>query len=196
MEPFLIWLEKYDLLIELIITILTITLSLLALFQTQNIAKKQLKQEENIAKQQVYLQERQMKISVYEQKNEINKALNIVFDSISKMSLVIRTLRVENLNQDKLYQLLNRFVDDINFKNISYTLEQSQFFMGTETSLNIRKVRVSFLTITTNIDCLNLLKQDEELKNMVIEEIRNACVEIETLQPLLESAMLEELKLT
>lgn len=39
MEPFLIWLEKYDLLIELIITILTITLSLLALFQTQNIAK-------------------------------------------------------------------------------------------------------------------------------------------------------------
>lgn len=155
-----------------------------------------MKQEENIAKQQVYLQERQMKISVYEQKNEINKALNIVFDSISKMSLVIRTLRVENLNQDKLYQLLNRFVDDINFKNISYTLEQSQFFMGTETSLNIRKVRVSFLTITTNIDCLNLLKQDEELKNMVIEEIRNACVEIETLQPLLESAMLEELKLT
>ena len=73
MNAFLSWLEKYELLIELIITTLTIFLSLFALFQTNIIAKRQLKQEANIAKQQADLQERQIKISVYEQKNEINK---------------------------------------------------------------------------------------------------------------------------
>ena len=68
MDAFLIWLEKYELLIELIITVLTIALSLFALFQTKSIAKRQLKQEEKLAKQQADLQERQIKISVYEQK--------------------------------------------------------------------------------------------------------------------------------
>lgn len=58
MQVFLDYLEKYDLLIELVITLLTIVLSLVAVFQTKIIAKKQLKQEENIAKQQADLQER------------------------------------------------------------------------------------------------------------------------------------------
>ena len=127
MDVFLAWLEKYDLLIELIITVLTIGLSLLALFQTKIISKRQLKQEKNIAKQQADLQERQIKISVYEQKNEINRTLNIVFDAISSMSLVFTTLKVEKLSQENLYQLLNGFINDINSKNVSYTLEQSRF---------------------------------------------------------------------
>ena len=61
MQEFLDYLEKYDLLIELIITLLTIVLSLVAVFQTKSIAKRQLKQEESIAKQQADLQERQIK---------------------------------------------------------------------------------------------------------------------------------------
>lgn len=195
MDAFLIWLEKYDLLIELIITVLTIALSLLALFQTKNIAKRQLRQEENIAKQQADLQERQIKIFVYEQKNEINKALNIVFDAISSMSLVFSTLKIEKLSQAKLYDLLICFLNNINSKNISYTLEQSQFFLKEETAFNIRKIRVRFLTITTSVDCLNLLKEDDEAKNNIIEEVRNACTEIVELQSSIESAMLEELKL-
>ena len=195
MDVFLAWLEKYDLLIELIITVLTIGLSLLALFQTKNIAKRQLKQEKNIAKQQADLQERQIKISVYEQKNEINRTLNIVFDAISSMSLVFTTLKVEKLSQSNLYKLLNSFINDINSKNVSYTLEQSRFFIETETSLDIRKVRVCFLTITTSVDCLDMLKENEEAKNTIIEKVRNACAEINALQPSIESAMLEELKL-
>ena len=195
MDTFLIWLEKYDLLIELIITVLTIALSLLALFQTKKIAKRQLKQEESIAKQQADLQERQIKISVYEQKNEINKALNIVFDAISSMSLVFSTLKTEKLSQAKLYDLLICFLNNMNSKSISYTLEQSRFFLKEETAFNIRKVRVCYLTITTSVDCLNLLKEDDEAKNSIIEEVRNACTEIVELQPSVESAMLEELKL-
>ena len=52
MEEFLTCLEKYDLLIELILTISTIFLSVFAFFQTKSIAKRQLEQEKNIAKQQ------------------------------------------------------------------------------------------------------------------------------------------------
>ena len=195
MDALLACLEKYDLLIELIITVLTISISLLALFQTKNISKRQLKQEENIAKQQADLQERQIKISVYEQKNEINKALNLVFNSIGRMSLVFTTLKVEKLSQNKLYRLLNSFVDGINPENVSYTLEQSRFFMRNETSSNIRKIGACFLKITTSVECLNLLKEDEEAKNTIIEEVRNACAEIEALQTSIESAMLDELKL-
>ena len=83
MDAFLIWLEKYDLLIELVITVLTITLSLVALFQTKSIAKRQLRQDENIAKQQSDLQERQIKISVYEQKMKSTKLLMLFLTSLT-----------------------------------------------------------------------------------------------------------------
>ena len=62
-------------------------------------------------------------------------------------------------------------------------------------NLNIRKIRASFLTITTSIECLNMLKENEEAKNTIIEKVRNACSEIENLQPSIECAMFEELKL-
>ena len=195
MDAFLAWLEKYDLLIELIITVLTISLSLLALFQTKNIAKRQLKQEENIAKQQADLQERQIKISVYEQKNEINKALNIVFDSVCRISLLYKSLDVVKLGQKDLDELLNGFVEGINFENISYTLEQSRFFMEEETYTNIRIVKSYFSIITGCIECLNILKENDELRRSNVENIKNACEKIEEVQPLIESAVLEELKL-
>lgn len=195
MDAFLAWLDKYDLLIELVITALTITLSLLALFQTKNISKRQLKQEENIAKQQADLQERQIKISVYEQKNEINRTLNIVFDAISSMSLVFKVLKVEKLSQDNLYGLLIQFLEKINVENTAYTLEQSRFFFDKETALRIRIVRNAFSAIVTSVDCLNMLKEDDEAKNTITEEIKMACVEIEELEPLIKSTMIEELKL-
>jgi len=185
MDAFLAWLEKYDLLIELILTVLTISLSLLALFQTKNIAK-----------QQANLQERQISISVYEQKNEINKALNVVFDSTNKISLVFSTLKAEKLSQDKLYQLLNGFLDNINCENISYTLEQSQIFLKGNVSANITKVRIAFLKITTNIECLDLLKEDENAKNAIINTLQHACDEIKSLQTLISNDMIEEMKLT
>ena len=195
MDAFLAWLEKYDLLIELIITVLTISLSLLALFQTKNIAKRQLKQEENISKQQADLQERQIKISVYEQKNEINKALNIVFDSVSQMSLLFKSLKAVKFGQNDLDELLNGFVEGINFENISYTLEQSRFFMEEETYTNIRIVKSYFSIIKGCIECLNILKENDELRRSNVENIKNACAKIEEVQPLIKSAMLEELKL-
>ena len=105
MQIFLDYLEKYDLLIELIITLLTIVLSLVAVFQTKNIAKKQLKQEESIAKQQADLQERQIKISVYEQKDKINKALNEAFDVSAKIGLLFKKFEVDTLEQRKIYDL-------------------------------------------------------------------------------------------
>lgn len=195
MDAFLIWLEKYDLLIELIITVLTITLSLVALFQTKSIAKRQLKQEENIAKQQADLQERQIKISVYEQKNEIIKALNAVFDIVDSMRLILSKEEIESFDQNKLYDLLKYFVGDINVKNVSYTLEQSRFFLDKEVYQNIRLLRVCFISITTSIDCLDLLKDDDDTKMTVIEEVRSSCDEIKSLQSVIETAMIEELKL-
>lgn len=195
MDAFLIWLEKYDLLIELIITVLTITLSLVALFQTKGIAKRQLKQEENIAKQQADLQEREIKISVYEQKNEINKALNTVFDIVASMSLILSKEKIEALDQNKLYDLLKCFVGDINVKNVFYTLEQSRFFLDKEVYQNIRLLRVCFISITTSIDCLDLLKDDDDTKKIVVEEVRSSCDEIKSLQSVIETAMIEELKL-
>ena len=195
MDAFLAWLEKYDLLIELIITILTISLSLLALFQTKNIAKRQLNQEENIAKQQADLQERQIKISVYDQKNEINKALNTVFDIVASMSLILSKEKIESLDQNKLYDLLKCFVGDVNVKNVSYTLEQSRFFLDKEVYKNIRFLRILFVSITTSIDCLDLLKDDDDIKNTVIEEVRDSCDEIKSLQSVVETAMINEMKL-
>ena len=196
MDDFFIWLEKYDLLIELIITVLTITLSLVALFQSKNIAKKQLKQEETIAKQQADLQERQIKISVYEQKNEINKALNMVFDIVDSMHIFMNNVKLENLEQDNLYDILKSFIGDISIKNISYTLEQSRFFLNLKLYKDIRILRVHFLSITTSTDCLNLLKYDKDTKDITIEEIRSACDEIKSLQSAIETAMIEEMKLT
>jgi hypothetical protein len=196
MDDFFIWLEKYDLLIELIITVLTITLSLVALFQSKNIAKKQLKQEENIAKQQADLQERQIKISVYEQKNEINKALNMVFDIVDSLHIFMNNVKLENLEQDNLYDILKSFIGDISIKNISYTLEQSRFFLNLKLYKDIRILRVHFLSITTSTDCLNLLKDDKDTKDIAIEEIRSACDEIKSLQSAIETAMIEEMKLT
>ena len=67
--------------------------------------------------------------------------------------------------------------------------------MHNETSSNIRKIGACFLKITTSVECLNLLKEDEGAKTTIIEEVRNACTEIVELQPSVESAMLEELKL-
>ena len=192
MDAFLIWIEKYDLLIELIITVLTITLSLVALFQTKSIAKRQLRQEENIAKQQAELQERQIKISVYEQKNEINKALNAVFDIVDSMRLILSKEKIESLDQNKLYDLLKCFIGDINVKNVSY---QSRFFLDKEVYQSVRVLRVCFVSITTSIDCLDLLKDDDDTKKTVIEEVRNSCDEIKSLQSVIEAAMIEELKL-
>ena len=40
-----------------------------------------------------------------------------------------------------------------------------------------------------------MLKENEEAKNTIIEKVRNACAEINALQPSIELAMLEELKL-
>ena len=195
MDAFLIWLEKYDLLIELIITMLTIILSLGALFQSKSIAKRQLKQEEIIAKQQADLQERQIKISVYEQKNEINKALNAVFDAVDSLRLIIGKEKIESLDQNKLYDLLKCFVEDINVKNISYTLEQSRFFLNEEVYQSIRLLRVCSISITTSIDCLNLLKDDDDTKSTVIAEVRSSCDEIKSLQTVIETAMINEMKL-
>lgn len=195
MDAFLAWLEKYELLMELIITIVTISLSLLAVFQTKSIAKRQLEQEKNIAKQQTDLQERQIKISVYEQKNEINKALNIVFNVVTRMNYLFKHLDVETLSQSKIYDLLKYFVQEIDDKNISYILEQSRYFLNSEVYQKIRMLVVCFSSITTNIDCLDLLKDNEDVKNTVIKEICSSCKEIGSLQASIETAMVEELKL-
>ena len=80
-------------------------------------------------------------------------------------------------------------------KNVSYTLEQSRFFLDKEVYQNIRLLRVCFISITTSIDCLDLLKDDDDTKNTVIEEVRNSCDEIKFLQSVIETAMIEELKL-
>ena len=196
MNAFLIWLEKYELLIELMITGLTITLSLFALFQTKSIAKRQLKQEEKIAKQQADLQERQIKISVYEQKDKINKALNIAFDVATKIRFFFEKFEVDTLEQRKLYDLLNRFVDGVDFKYISYTLEQSRCFLSNDLYQSVKTVRICFSSISISIDCLDLLKDNKEAKAAIINDLRNSYREIEELQTSIRTAMVNELKLT
>ena len=185
MECFLTWLEKYKLLIELIITVLTITLSLVALYQTKRIAK-----------QQAELQERQIKISIYENKNEINKALNMVFDLASKISRLFEYPIIESFEQEKLYDLLNRFVEKIDYENIAYILEQSRFFLDSETYINIRMVCISFSSISISIDCLGLLKPNDEDKAELIEDLRKSCAEIKELQDSIKAAMIQELKIS
>lgn len=196
MDAFLIWLEKYELLIELIITVLTIALSLFALFQTKSIAKRQLKQEEKLAKQQADLQERQIKISVYEQKDKINKALNVAFDVATKIRFFFEKFEVDTLEQRKLYDLLNRFVDGVDFKDISYTLEQSRCFLNNDLYQSVKTVRICFASISISIDCLDLLKDNKEAKATIINDLRNSYTEIEELQIPIRTAMVNELKLT
>ncbi|MBQ8164961.1 MAG: hypothetical protein IJZ94_04015 [Clostridia bacterium] len=195
MDVFLEWLEKYDLLLELIITVLTISLSLIAVFQTRSIAKRQLQQEASIAKQQAELQERQIKISVYEQKNEINKTLNIVFDIAESIILFLEEIEIKDIEQKTLYNILKGLVGDINVQNISYTLEQSQSFLNTVLYIKIRLIKISFANMTTSIDCLNLMKDDVETKKQLIDTVRSSCDRIKLLKSLIEEAMDEELKL-
>ena len=102
---------------------------------------------------------------------------------------------METLDQKKLYDLLKCFIGDINTQNISYTLEQSQFFLDKEVYESIRMLRVCFVSITTSIDCLNLLKDDDDTKKTVIEEVCSSCDEIKSLQSVIEKGMSEELKL-
>lgn len=191
MDCFLNWLEKYELLIELIITILTIILSLYAVFQTKIIAERQEK-----------LQEKEIKISVYEQKNQINKVLNSAFDIAAKMKLFFEKLDVMKLNSSKMHDVLKAFLNDIDVKNTSYILEQSRFFVSPELYINIRRVRICFMTITTNIDCFDLIKKDEqgekeeaeEIKTTLVDEIYKSCVEIAEVQSVVEKEMIQELK--
>lgn len=196
MQLFLNYLEKYDLLIELIITLLTIALSLIAVFQTQSIAKRQMQQEEKIAKQQADLQERQIKISVYEQKDKINKALNVAFDVAAKIRFFFEKFEVDTLEQRKLYDLLNRFVDGVDFKDVSYTLEQSRCFLNNDLYQSVKTVHICFSSISISIDCLDLLKDNEDAKATIINDLRNSYTEIEELQTSIRTAMVNELKLT
>lgn len=195
MQVFLDYLEKYDLLIELIITLLTIVLSLIAVFQTKSIAKRQLKQEESIAKQQADLQERQIKISVYEQKDKINKALNVAFDVAVKIRFFFEKFDVGTLEQRTLYDLLNSFVVGVDFKDISYTLEQSRYFLDDDLYQSVRAVRICFSSINISIDCLDLLKDNDDAKTTIIQDLRNSYTEIEELQTSISTAMVNELKL-
>lgn len=191
MECFLIWLEKYDLLIELIITVLTVALSLYAVFQTKRIAERQER-----------LQEKEIKISVYEQKNQINKVLNSAFDIADKMKFFFEKLDVMKLNSSKMHDVLKAFLNDIDVKNTSYILEQSCFFVSSDLYINIRAVRICFMTITTNIDCFDLIKEDEEgkeeeteeMKTTLVDEIYKSCSEIAELQSVIEKEMIQELR--
>ena len=195
MDAFLVWLDKYELLIELIITVLTIILSLVALFQTKSIAKRQLRQEENIAKQQTYLQEKQIKISVHEQKNEINKALDKVFNVAGTINLILPKIDLHSLSKENAYCLLNSFIEDVNTKDISYILGQARFFLNPDVAVKIRFVNTCFNTITIYTDLLKLLNDNEQTKTELIDEIIKSCADIEKMQSEITSDMIKELKI-
>ena len=130
------------------------------------------------------------------QKNELlSDRQKFVFDIVDSMRLILSKGKIESFDQNKLYDLLKCFVWDINVKNVSDTLEQSRFFLDKEVYQNIRLLRVCFISITTSIDCLDLLKDDDDTKKIVIEEVRSSCDEIKSLQSVIETAMIEELKL-
>ncbi len=195
MDDFLIWLDKYELLIELVITVLTIILSLVALFQTKSIAKRQLKQEENIAKQQAYLQEKQIKISVHEQKTAINKALDKVFNISGTINLILPKIDLHSLSNENVYCLLSSFIEDVNTKDISYILGQARFFLNPDVSVKIRFVNTCFNTITIYTDLLKILNDNEQTKTELIDEIIKSCADIEKMQPEITSDMIKELKI-
>ena len=195
MDCFLAWLEKYDLLIELVLTILTIALSLYAVFQTWNVAKRQLEQEKNIAEQQANLQERQIKISLYERKDEINKVLNTIFEIVSSLNVLFRTGKMESLAQDKAYEVLKQFMNKVDTDAISYTLEQSRLFLSKDLFAQIQIVKIRLDIITSHIECLDLLKDDEEVKNTSIGEIRKSIEKIVEMQPTIESEMIQEMEI-
>lgn len=193
------WLSLNETWLSLIISflslIVTSILTGIIIVQTSKLDKKQSEQELEITKQQAELQEKQIKISMYERKDEINKTLNVIFDIADCLGLIINNPKIESFSQDKLYDLLKTFIGDINKSNISYTLEQSRFFLNAETYLNIKLIRMYFLSLTTSIDCLDLLKNDEEIISITIEEIRESCTAINNIQPLIKNAMIQEMTL-
>lgn len=191
---FLNWLEKYDLLIELVITLLTITLSLVAVFQTKKIAKKQLEQEERIAKQQASLQEKQIRISVYQQKDKINRTLRVVFDTTAKIRLLYDKVKIDELEQRKLYDVLKGLVRDVDFEDISYTLEQSHSFLSADIYREVEMIRIYFSIIDTSIECLDLLK-DPDIKAFAMKDIIKSCEGIKSFQDSIDKEMIQELQL-
>lgn len=191
---FLNWLEKYDLLIELVITLLTITLSLVAVFQTKKIAKKQLEQEERIAKQQASLQEKQIRISVYQQKDKINRTLRVVFDTTAKIRLLYDKVKIDELEQRKLYDVLRGLVRDVDFEDISYTLEQSHSFLSADIHRDVEMIRIYFSIIDTSIECLDLLK-DPDIKAFAMKDIIKSCERIKSFQDSIDKEMIQELQL-
>lgn len=102
---------------------------------------------------------------------------------------------MDTFDQRKLYDLLSRFVEGVDFRDIIYTLEQSRAILPAEMYQNIRMVRICFSSIDTSIDCLDLLKDEEETKSLITKDIRTACTEIESLQASIEIAMIQELML-
>lgn len=132
---------------------------------------------------------------MYEQKDKVNRALNVVFDTTARIRFLFSKVELETLDQRKLYELLTRFVEGVDFKDIIYTLEQSRAFLPAETYKNIRMVRICFSSIDTSIDCLDLLKNEEETKILILDDLRTACTEIESLQATIEDAMIQELML-
>ena len=131
-----------------------------------------------------------------QQKDKINKALNVAFDVATKIRFFFEKFEVDTLEQRKLYDLLNRFVDGVDFKDISYTLEQSRCFLNNDLYQSVKTVRICFASISISIDCLDLLKDNKEAKATIINDLRNSYTEIEELQIPIRTAMVNELKLT
>lgn len=204
MDCILQFLEQYKTLIELALTVVTIFISLYALFQNNNLSKRQIEQEEKLANQQNVLQERQIKVSLYDQKDKINRALSEAFDVMDKISIIFNLTVIAKLEEeDDLYNftdILSSFIKDINKDELFYKLGQSKYFFSPETVKNIEVLRTNLFKMIALIDSFDITKNRKpglklETKLNLIEEIKASSQIITDLKGAIQTLMVKELQL-
>ena len=226
MDWFLVWLDRYELMIELIITIVTIMLSLYAVFQTRNIAIKQLEQEDNIAKQQAELQKkqidqelllnckqealqkRQIRIETFDYKSNIYHALYKVF----KMSATIQyniydIIGIKSLSEKTCEQLFGLFnasieVDKIVPSEVLWLFKQAEYIYPDNIYPSIKAISKDFDELAGNIGKFNLypkiLTENElkEEKKKLLEDIYTRVKNINSHVTFIESIIPHELNIS
>lgn len=203
MNCILQFLEQYKILIELALTIVTIVISLCALFQNNKLSKRQIEQEKKLANQQNDLQERQIKVSLYNQKDQINRALNEAFDVTGKISIIFDFTTTKDFVGDGLYtftDLLSSFIKDVNKEELLYKLGQAKYFFSPETIAKIEIMRENLLEMITFINYFDITKGEKtglepEMKLSLIKKIEKSSKTVVDLKATIQGLMVKELQL-
>ena len=124
MDKFLECIEKYELLLELILTATSLLISVLVVIQTKNLAKRQAKQEKSIADQQNDLQKRQIRLELFERKLKIKECLSKIFETnIYFYYLKDRTVE----HEDVFWDFIKEILSDVDTTEYSIVLNRAKY---------------------------------------------------------------------